>query len=78
MAAKPLCDLFVELRKCVFPASKDLLGIFIAHLTLRYVKPACEIEKAWTEEDLGAYFHFIVLKDGVLLVGMTKLISLSK
>lgn len=53
LAAKPLCDLFIELRKCVFPASRELLGVFIAHLTLRYAKPACEIDKAWAEEDLG-------------------------
>lgn len=53
IGARPLCDLFIELRKCVFPPHREQLGIFIAFLTLRYIKPKCEIDKAWTEEDLG-------------------------
>ncbi len=56
LGAKPLCELFVELRKCVFPPNKELLGVFIAYLSLRYIKPKCEINKAWTEEDLGMLF----------------------
>lgn len=52
LAAEPLCALFMELRKCVFAPNKDLLGIFITYLTLRYVRPNCEINKAWMEEDL--------------------------
>ena len=57
LAAKPLCNLFIDLRKCVDWKHNDLLGLFIGHLTLRYEQPKCELDKAWTEEDIGRDFN---------------------
>lgn len=72
LAAQSLCDLFVELRRCVFSSSREQLGVFIAFLTLRYVKPKCEINKAWTEEDLGQLLYFL---STLAFVSYTNLIS---
>lgn len=53
LAAEPLRDLFIELRNCVDWKGKHLLGTLTAHLTLRYEQPKCELDNAWTEEELG-------------------------
>jgi len=66
LAAKSLHDLFIDLRKCVDWKNKELLGLFIAHLTLRYEHPQCQLDEAWTEEDIGLLRYSFIIKNELL------------
>ncbi|XP_066998088.2 stalled ribosome sensor GCN1 [Anabrus simplex] len=52
LAAPHLTSLFIELRRCVFENHLDRLGELIAHVTLRLLKPQCDLDPAWEEEEL--------------------------
>lgn len=52
LAAPYLTKLFVDLHHTVFSNDLLILGESIAYVTLRLLKPQCDIESAWEEEDL--------------------------
>lgn len=52
LAAPQLTDLFVSLRETVFEGRRLLLSDVIAHVTLRLLKPQCDLSSCWEEEDL--------------------------
>lgn len=52
VAAPYLTKLFVDLRKAVFYGNFISLGELIANVTLRLLKPQCDLDLAWEEEDL--------------------------
>lgn len=50
LAAPVLTKLFVDLQSTAF---EGFLGDLIAHVTLRFLKPQCDLESAWEDEDLA-------------------------
>lgn len=52
LAAPYLTKLYIDLRKTVFHHDLNSLGELIAHVTLRLLKPQCDLDSAWEEEDL--------------------------
>ncbi|XP_074026538.1 lethal (3) 80Fj [Leptinotarsa decemlineata] len=53
LAAPHICKLFVSLRKTVFPKHLDHLGERIAWITLRLIKPQCDLDADWESEEIG-------------------------
>ncbi|KAL3270236.1 hypothetical protein HHI36_009292 [Cryptolaemus montrouzieri] len=51
LAAPYLSKLFTDLRNIVFP-SNDTLGELIAFITLRLLKPQCDLDANWEEENI--------------------------
>ena len=37
---------------CVFILSPPIKAMLVGHVTLRLVKPACELDPAWSQEEL--------------------------
>ncbi len=54
VAAPLLQPIWIDLRKVVFPAPIDLMAESIAHVTLRLVKPQCDLDPAWEMEPIDA------------------------
>ncbi|XP_057374386.1 stalled ribosome sensor GCN1-like [Daphnia carinata] len=52
VAAPLLQPLWIDLRKSVFEADMELLAKSIAHVSLRLVKPMCDLDPAWETESL--------------------------
>ncbi|KAI9565775.1 hypothetical protein GHT06_009568 [Daphnia sinensis] len=52
VAAPLLQPLWINLRKSVFEPDMDRLAKSVAHVTLRLVKPMCDLDSAWETESL--------------------------
>ncbi|KAG8223949.1 hypothetical protein J437_LFUL003757 [Ladona fulva] len=52
LAAPYFSKLYADLRKCCFREKHELLGLQIAHVTLRLLQPKCDLDSAWEQEDL--------------------------
>lgn len=52
LAAPRMSDLFVNLGKVVIICNDVVLNNLISHVTLRQLKPQCDLDQAWEEEDL--------------------------
>lgn len=52
LAAPLLTNLFIDLHKVVFTPTLHPLGDLISHVTLRLLKPACDLNPAWEEESV--------------------------
>lgn len=52
VAAPLLQPLWIDLRKSVFEPDMELLAKSIAHVTLRLVKPMCDLDPSWETESL--------------------------
>lgn len=53
LAAPYLSKLFTDLRKVVFSTSLETLGELIAFVTLRLLKPQCDLDTNWEAENLN-------------------------
>ncbi|XP_069038064.1 stalled ribosome sensor GCN1 [Lepisosteus oculatus] len=54
LAAPHLRGPFLELGQVLLPAELRGLGLLVGHVTLRLLKPACQLDEAWGQEELGA------------------------
>lgn len=54
VAAPLLVPLWINMRKSLFPEELDILSNGIAHITLRLVKPMCDLDPDWDKEPLEA------------------------
>ncbi|XP_043572024.1 eIF-2-alpha kinase activator GCN1 [Chiloscyllium plagiosum] len=52
LVAPRLKDTFLALGTCILPADLKNLGSLIGHVTLRLLKPACDLDEAWCQEEL--------------------------
>ncbi|KAK4875808.1 hypothetical protein RN001_012230 [Aquatica leii] len=52
LAAPYVTKLYVDLHKIVFEKNCQSLGELVAHVTLRLLKPHCDLDSAWEQEDL--------------------------
>lgn len=52
LAAPYITKLYIHLRETVFDKQMDNLGELIAYVTLRLLKPQCDLDTVWEEEDL--------------------------
>ncbi|XP_043924837.1 eIF-2-alpha kinase activator GCN1 [Protopterus annectens] len=52
LAAPRIKALFLSLGSCVMPPELKILGILTGHVTLRLLKPECELDAEWCQEDL--------------------------
>lgn len=52
LAAPYMSNLFIDLRRIVFQNDSAILGELIAHVALRLLKPQCDLDAGWEEEDL--------------------------
>nr|XP_033809981.1 eIF-2-alpha kinase activator GCN1 isoform X2 [Geotrypetes seraphini] len=54
LAAPRLRISFLSLADCVMPSRLKHLGTLVSHLTLRLLKPECELDESWCQEELHA------------------------
>ncbi|KAG8455790.1 hypothetical protein GDO86_001836 [Hymenochirus boettgeri] len=52
LAAPWIRPTFVSFAGCVFPAHLKTFGALAAHITLRLLKPECDLDSAWCQEEL--------------------------
>lgn len=52
LAAPLLTSLFVDLHETIFVNELKYIGNLIAHVSLRLLKPACDLDPLWEEENL--------------------------
>ncbi|CAJ0964902.1 unnamed protein product [Ranitomeya imitator] len=52
LSASRIHALFVQLAGSVMPAHLRTFGKLLAHITLRLLKPECNLDPAWCQEDL--------------------------
>nr|XP_014345196.1 PREDICTED: translational activator GCN1 [Latimeria chalumnae] len=52
LAAPRIKDPFLALAACVMPAELKNLGTLVGHVTLRLLKPECNLDEAWSQEEL--------------------------
>ncbi|MBN3289218.1 GCN1 kinase, partial [Polypterus senegalus] len=53
LAAPRIKKHYLSLIDCVFQPQQRNLGLLVGHVTLRLMKPACDLDERWCEEDLG-------------------------
>lgn len=52
LAAPYLTNLFIDLRKIVFPKDLNVFSELVAYVTIRLLQPQCDIDTNWEGEDL--------------------------
>ncbi|XP_053558036.1 eIF-2-alpha kinase activator GCN1 [Bombina bombina] len=52
LAAPRVHSRFVALANCVMPGHLKSFGILVTHITLRLLKPECNLDAAWCQEEL--------------------------
>uniref|UniRef100_A0A8C4T4N2 GCN1 activator of EIF2AK4 n=1 Tax=Erpetoichthys calabaricus TaxID=27687 RepID=A0A8C4T4N2_ERPCA len=53
LAAPRIKNHYLSLIDCVFQPQQRNLGLLVGHVTLRLMKPECDLDERWCEEDLG-------------------------
>uniref|UniRef100_A0A7N8XZY4 GCN1 activator of EIF2AK4 n=1 Tax=Mastacembelus armatus TaxID=205130 RepID=A0A7N8XZY4_9TELE len=59
LAAPCIQQVFLDIGVCLMP--KHLHSVLVGHVTLRLLKPECELDKAWGQEDLDTAAHRTIL-----------------
>ncbi|XP_062310264.1 stalled ribosome sensor GCN1 [Osmerus eperlanus] len=52
LAAPLIQKVFLDIGVCLMPPDLHNLAVLVGHVTLRLVKPECELDEAWGQEDL--------------------------
>lgn len=52
LSAPSMCKLYLDLGECVFFGSKKLFGEILGNVTLRVLKPQCDLNPAWLKTTL--------------------------
>ncbi|XP_063000268.1 stalled ribosome sensor GCN1 isoform X1 [Elgaria multicarinata webbii] len=60
LAAPRIKTPFLSLASCVMPARLKTFGIVVSHVTLRMMKPECDLDESWCQEDLPTAVNRVV------------------
>ncbi|KAJ6659096.1 hypothetical protein lerEdw1_019399 [Lerista edwardsae] len=60
LAAPRIKAPFLSLSSCVMPARLKTFGVLVSHVTLRKIKPECELDESWCQEDLPTAVNRVV------------------
>ncbi|NXK45456.1 GCN1 kinase, partial [Chauna torquata] len=60
LAAPRIKDPFLSLASCVMPARLKTFGTLVSHVTLRLMKPECELDDSWCQEELPTALNRVV------------------
>uniref|UniRef100_A0A8C9FXS7 GCN1 activator of EIF2AK4 n=1 Tax=Pavo cristatus TaxID=9049 RepID=A0A8C9FXS7_PAVCR len=60
LAAPRVKDPFLSLASCVMPARLKTFGTLVSHVTLRLMKPECELDESWCQEELPTALSRVV------------------
>ncbi|XP_062854960.1 stalled ribosome sensor GCN1 [Trichomycterus rosablanca] len=53
LAAPRVDQVFLHIGDCLLPKELQFLAVLVGHVTLRLMKPECELDQAWEQEDLN-------------------------
>ncbi|XP_072244658.1 stalled ribosome sensor GCN1 [Leuresthes tenuis] len=62
LAAPRIQQLFLDIGVCLMPSHLHHLAVLVGHVTLRLLKPECDLDQAWGQEDLDTAAHRTVLQ----------------
>ncbi|KAM3611156.1 uncharacterized protein V6R79_014354 [Siganus canaliculatus] len=57
LAAPHVKQIFLDTGVCLMPRHLRSLAVLVGHVTLRLLKPECELDEAWGQEDLETAAH---------------------
>uniref|UniRef100_A0A8C3UHX5 GCN1 activator of EIF2AK4 n=1 Tax=Catharus ustulatus TaxID=91951 RepID=A0A8C3UHX5_CATUS len=60
LAAPRIKKPFLSLASCVMPARLKTFGTLVSHVTLRLMKPECELDECWCQEELPVALNRVV------------------
>ncbi|XP_053850288.1 eIF-2-alpha kinase activator GCN1 isoform X1 [Vidua macroura] len=60
LAAPRIKKPFLSLASCVMPARLKTFGTLVSHVTLRLMKPECELDESWCQEELPIALNRVV------------------
>ncbi|KAI1232962.1 hypothetical protein IHE44_0006149 [Lamprotornis superbus] len=60
LAAPRIKKPFLSLASCVMPARLKTFGTLVSHVTLRLMKPECELDESWCQEELPVALNRVV------------------
>uniref|UniRef100_A0A8C4NPU2 GCN1 activator of EIF2AK4 n=1 Tax=Dicentrarchus labrax TaxID=13489 RepID=A0A8C4NPU2_DICLA len=61
LAAPCIQQVFLDIGVCLMPKHLHHLAVLVGHVTLRLLKPECELDEAWGQEDLDTAAHRTIL-----------------
>uniref|UniRef100_A0A3Q1GAD8 GCN1 activator of EIF2AK4 n=1 Tax=Acanthochromis polyacanthus TaxID=80966 RepID=A0A3Q1GAD8_9TELE len=61
LAAPCIQQVFLDIGVCLMPKHLQHLAVLVGHVTLRLLKPECDLDKAWEQEDLDTAAHRTVM-----------------
>ncbi|KAJ3604484.1 hypothetical protein NHX12_029224 [Muraenolepis orangiensis] len=61
LASPRVTQVFLDIGVCLMPKHMNQLAMLVGHVTLRLLKPACELDPAWSQEDLDTAAQRTVL-----------------
>uniref|UniRef100_A0A8C8S2Z5 TOG domain-containing protein n=1 Tax=Pelusios castaneus TaxID=367368 RepID=A0A8C8S2Z5_9SAUR len=60
LAARRIKPPFLSLASYVMPPRLKMFGTLVSHVTLRLMKPACELDESWCQEELSTAINRVV------------------
>uniref|UniRef100_K7G7X0 GCN1 activator of EIF2AK4 n=1 Tax=Pelodiscus sinensis TaxID=13735 RepID=K7G7X0_PELSI len=60
LAAPRIKTAFLSLASCVMPPRLKTFGTLVSHVTLRLMKPECELDESWCQEELSTAINRVV------------------
>ncbi|XP_053135159.1 eIF-2-alpha kinase activator GCN1 [Hemicordylus capensis] len=60
LAAPRIKDPFLSLASCVMPPWLKTFGTLVSHVTLRKMKPECDLDESWCQEDLPTAVNRVI------------------
>uniref|UniRef100_A0A8B9GL29 GCN1 activator of EIF2AK4 n=1 Tax=Astyanax mexicanus TaxID=7994 RepID=A0A8B9GL29_ASTMX len=78
LAAPHVHQVFLHTGTCLLPKHLHFLAVLVGHVTLRLVKPECELDPAWSQEDLDTatqrtvhllHTHTVPQREGKMVIG---------
>uniref|UniRef100_A0A1A8L3W7 GCN1 general control of amino-acid synthesis 1-like 1 n=2 Tax=Nothobranchius pienaari TaxID=704102 RepID=A0A1A8L3W7_9TELE len=61
LAAPRVQQVFLDIGVCLIPKHLHNLAVLVGHVTLRLLKPECDLDPAWAQEDLDTASHRTIL-----------------
>nr|XP_020454851.1 eIF-2-alpha kinase activator GCN1 isoform X2 [Monopterus albus] len=61
LAAPCIQQVFLDIGVCLMPKHLHFLAVLVGHVTLRLLKPECDLDEAWGQEDLDTAAHRTIL-----------------
>ncbi|KAA8578930.1 hypothetical protein FQN60_017531 [Etheostoma spectabile] len=61
LAAPSIQQVFLDIVVCLMPKHFEFLAVLVGHVTLRLLKPECDLDVAWEQEDLETAAHRTIL-----------------